>query len=123
MSPTFILSDSDLEKLLNSFDASEKGIKAAREVLNQSYSKPAESPQAPSGSGVEWKVKGGALANAEDGWAWAFAIDRDGKIPADREQLIDHLKRFGKVTQSGYEITLSRDGKFLNRKKLQEGGR
>jgi hypothetical protein len=71
--------------------------------------------------GIEWMLKDRAPANAED--PWAFVADKDGKIPADRQQLVDHLKRYAKVTQSGYEITLSDNQKFLNRRKLKEGRR
>ena len=56
-------------------------------------------------------------ANAEDGWAWGFVQERDGSIPPGRAQLVEAVKRMGKVAQAGYEITLSRDGKFLNRAK------
>jgi len=105
-------------------------VKRLRELGASGFtSKPATpaAPVAPSGGGIEWQVKEkdtgqNRLANADDGWAWAFTADRDGKIPADRVQLIDHLKRYGKVTQAGYELTLSKDGKFLNRKKVREGG-
>lgn len=48
MSPTtFTLSDAELEKLLNCYDAVEKNIAAARAVLNFAYAKP--TPTAPSG--------------------------------------------------------------------------
>ena len=120
-----VLKAEDVIKIADDLDAV---VKRLRTLGSAGFtSKPPEASQAPSSSGIEWRVKEkdsgqNRLANAEDGWAWAFATDMDGKIPADSAQLIEHLKRFGKVTQSGYELTLSKDGKFLNRKKLREGG-
>jgi hypothetical protein len=115
-----IMKAEDIVKLAEDLDAVVKRLRALGSA--GFTSKPAEAPRAPSGGGIEWRVKEkdsgqNRLANAEDGWAWAFAADVDGKIPTDRAQLIDYLKRYGKVTQAGYEISLSKNGKFLNRKK------
>ncbi len=85
-------------------------------------------PQVSAGDVVTWMVKEKDLnrsrpANAEDGWAWGFVQERDGSIPPGRAQLVEAVKRMGKVAQAGYEITLSKDGKFLNRAKPREDGR
>jgi hypothetical protein len=60
MSVTFTLSDSELEKLLNAFSASEKAIGLAREVLSLAAKTiPMGTPAAPS-EGVEAPASGDA---------------------------------------------------------------
>jgi len=107
----------DADVLIKWLDDGEAWQKKGRELFSTGFtSRPAEVPA--SIDFIEWKLKGGTLANADDDWAWTFVAERDGSIPPSRQQLIEHLKRYGKVSQAGYEISLSKDSKFLNRKKL-----
>lgn len=78
-------------------------------------------------SGIEWKrsnKQGGGAAGPNDGWAWAFALTKDGGIRRESAQLLAALEQYGKVLVDGFEITLSgRNKRLLNRKKLNYGGR
>ncbi len=78
-------------------------------------------------SGVDWRRSnkaGGGVAGPGDGWAWAFALTKDGGIRRESAQLLAGLEQYGKVLVVGFEITLSgRDKRLLNRKKLNYGGR
>jgi hypothetical protein len=121
----------DLVEVANDLDQVSKRL---RELGAAGFSSCAKVPttqlftQPTTGDVVTWMVKEKATnqsrpANAEDGWAWGFIQERDGSIPPGRAQLVEAVKRLGKVAQAGYEITLSRDGKFLNRVKPREACR
>jgi hypothetical protein len=56
-------------------------------------------------------------ANLEDKHAWTFAALKDGTIPEGRKTLLAYLDRYGKAKIQGYDITRSKDGKFLQRTK------
>lgn len=73
-------------------------------------------------SGIDWRRSnkaGGGAAGPGDGWAWAFALTKDGGIRRESAQLLSALEQYGKVLVDGFEITLAgRDGNLLNRKKV-----
>jgi hypothetical protein len=65
------------------------------------------------------KVKGGPDASPEDVWAFVFAKNRDGSTPSDLAKVISYLSSHGgRFVVDGFEVNVSRDGKFINRKKL-----
>ena len=105
---------------LNKLDAD---IKELRELFAGGFSSkpiPVE-PHAFDIAAVQWKRKnadGGGDADLNDGFAWAFAADQNGVVPPDKKPLVDYLKRYGKVQQNGYELGISKDGKFLNRTRI-----
>ena len=82
----------------------------------------AKSKQAPSINvmDIPWLKKGSEPASPYDPWAWAFAYDFDGNVFPETEELLEAIKRDGKVRVDGYEISLGgRDKNLLNRKKLK----
>ena len=69
---------------------------------------------------IPWLKKGSEPASPYDPWAWAFAYDFDGDVFPETEELLEAIKRDGKVQVDGYEISLGgRDKNLLNRKKLK----
>lgn len=116
----------DPEPIIQHLDALERELKALRQSLADTYTtKPTQAPldaHAFNLDAINWQVKVGdkqhRAANLEDPRAWAFAADRNGVVPQDRKPLIDYLNRYKKVQQSGYEVSISQDGKFLSRKLL-----
>ena len=78
-------------------------------------------PASPAGiniRAIEWKTKDGGPASEDEAWAWAHGYGRDGFLLDETRQLVDEIKRTGKVEVEGYEITLSgRDKKLLSRTK------
>ena len=69
----------------------------------------------PSIDGVRWRVKGGGSAEPSDDFAFDFVSDRDGRIPKEKKAIVDHVKQRGPLRVDEYEVTLSKDGKFLQR--------
>ncbi len=68
--------------------------------------------------GIQWRVKGGGSAEPSDDFAFDFVSDRDGRVSMEKVPLIDYIKQRGPFQADGYEVTLSKDGKFLQRKRV-----
>lgn len=122
MSVTVILSQSQVERLLNIIDESERCLLEARSLLSSNAStKPAQAPAMPKTPNIEyvkWRVKGGGSAGPSEIFAFDFTQDRDGKVQRDKAPIVDYIKQKGPFQAEGYEINLSKDGKFLQRKRL-----
>jgi len=69
-------------------------------------------------SNIRWKVKGGGLAQPSDTFAFEFTQSKDGSMPSERASLIKYLKAHGVLSVDEFEITMSKDGKFLQRKRM-----
>jgi hypothetical protein len=69
-------------------------------------------------SGIKWRVKGGGSAEPSDSFALDFVSDRDGKVSKEKTSIVDYIKQRGPFQADGYEVTLSKDGKFLQRKRV-----
>ncbi|MCX6654312.1 MAG: hypothetical protein NTY03_04225 [Candidatus Bathyarchaeota archaeon] len=65
--------------------------------------------------GVKWLIKGGSPAPPDAGFAYVFTTDKNGN-PNQYSEIVDFLKESGPVTVEGYTYSLSKDGKFLQRK-------
>ena len=122
MSVMVTLSQNQIEKLLSIIEESERCLLEARSILSMNTSaKPAQAPtqqRTPSIEGVKWRVKGGGSAGPNDDFAFDFTQDRDGKVPKEKAPIIDYIKQKGPFQAEGYEVTLSKDGKFLQRKRV-----
>ena len=122
MSVTVTLSQSQVEKLLNIIDESERCLLEARSLLSMNVStKQVQTPvqqRTPNISGIKWRVKGGGLAGPSDDFAFNFTQDRDGKVSREKSPIVDYIKQKGPFQAEGYEVTLSKDGKFLQRKRV-----
>ncbi len=119
MSATVTLSQSQIEQLMSIIEESERCLLEARSILSSNIltkHPPAQAPQSVLNIGtVNWRVKGGRTAGSNDEFAFDFAQDRDGKTPRDKAPIIDYIKHKGPFRAEGYEVTLSKDGKFLQR--------
>jgi hypothetical protein len=94
-----------------------------RQLGTQGFSTKLPTTQVPPFDKIDWWVKEkdtgkNRPANIEDPYAWTFAALRDGTIPEGRKKLLDYLSRNGKAEIQGFEITQSKDGKFLQRKRM-----
>ena len=121
MSITVTLSQSQVEKLLSIIEESERCLLEARSILNINATKPALAPnqsKIPSIEGIKWRVKGGGAASPSDDFAFDFTQDRDGKVSRDKAPIVDYIKQRVQFQAEGYEVTLSKDGKFLQRKRM-----
>ena len=122
MSVTVTLSQSQVEKLLSIIEESERCLLEARSILNtNATSKPAPAPnqsKTPNIERIKWRIKGGSSASPSDDFAFDFTQDRDGKVTKDKAPLVDYIKQKGLFQAEGYEITLNKDGKFLQRKRM-----
>ena len=122
LSVTVSLSQSQVEKLLNILDEGERCFLEVRSLLsfNPSF-KPAQvptQPKTPTIDGIRWRVKGGSAAGPSDDFAFDFTQHRDGKVSRAKVPLMDHIKQRGPFQAKGYEITLSKDGKFIQWKRV-----
>ena len=117
MSVTVTLSRSQIEKLLAIIEEAERGLLEARTILtmNASAEQPRTSPHQPLVDGVKWRVKGGGSSIPSDDFAFDYVFDRDGSIMKDKIQIVQYIKERGVLRVDDYEITLSKDGKFLQR--------
>ena len=122
MSVMVTLSQNQVEKLLSIIEESERCLLEARSILSLNAStKQAQAPaqqNTPSIEGVKWRVKGGGSASLSDDFAFDFVSDRDGRVSKDKVPIIDYIKQKGPFQAEGYEVTLSKDGKFLQRKRV-----
>ena len=136
MSLSFQLSDSDIQRLLTAFTQVGQGVAEIQSILAGAASTrpqiPPPQPKAPqqnlgglgtppsppSITGVKWLLKGGAPAQPSDGWAYCFSANRDGSIPTEVVPLVSYLQKNGAFKLGAYEVSLSKDGKFLNRKRI-----
>ena len=117
MSVTVTLSQSQIEKLLAIIEEAERGLLEARTILtmNASAKQSRTSPHQTMIDGVKWRVKGGGTAIPIDDFAFDFVFNRDGTIAKDKIQIVQYIKEKGVLRAEDYEITLSKDGKFLQR--------
>ena len=60
----------------------------------------------------ETKEEAGAYVDG-----WRFASDRDGKVYPEVEALVDRIYESGKVERGSFTYKLSKDGKFLQRRR------
>ena len=122
LSVTVTLSQSQVEKLLNIIEESERCLLEARTILStNTIAKPAQTsaqPKTPSIEYLKWRVKGGSAAGPSDDFAFDFTQDREGKVSRDKAPIIDYIKQNGPFQVEGYEVNLSKDGKFLQRKRV-----
>lgn len=51
------------------------------------------------------------------GDSWRFASDQDGNVHPEVEALVDRIYESGKVERGSFTYMLSKDGKFLQRRK------
>jgi len=101
LSVTVTLSQSQVEKLLGIIEDSERCLLEARSILSMNaISKPA------------------ARASPSDDFAFDFVSDRDGRVSKEKEPIVDYIKQKGPFQVEFYEITLSKDWKFLQRKRV-----
>jgi hypothetical protein len=120
MSVTVTLNQSQVEKLMSIIEESERCLLEARSILSSNVSmKPTQAAKygqtVPSIDTISWRLKGGRAAGSTDDFAFDFAKDRDGKVPREKMQIVDYIKKRGPFRIEGYEVTLSKDGKFLQR--------
>ena len=122
MSVTVTLSQNQIEKLLSILDEGEKCFLEARSLLSSNAS--IKSVQVPiqqktlNISNIKWRIKGGVSAGPSDDFAFDFTQDRDGKVSRDKAQIVDYIKQKGPFQVEGYEVNLSKDGKFLQMKRV-----
>jgi len=116
------LSQSQVEKLLSIIEESEKCLLEARSILSMNAStRTVQSPTnqtTPSIEYIKWRIKGGSSAGPNDDFAFDFTQDRDGNVSREKAPIIDYIKQKGPFQVEGYEVNLSKDGKFLQRKKV-----
>jgi len=120
LSVTVTGSQSQIEKLMRIIEESERGLLEVRSILTSSASaKLVTQTQVqqitPNITGVKWRVKGGRAAGSGDDFAFDFTQDRDGKVTRDKAPIVDYIKQRGSFRVDSYEVTLSKDGKFLQR--------
>jgi hypothetical protein len=119
LSVTVTLSQSQIEKLLGIIVETERGLLEARTILtlNASVKQPRTSPSQGISliDGVKWRVKGRGSAIPSDDFAFDFVFDREGTIAKDKIQIVHYIKEKCVLRAEDYEITLSKDGKFLPR--------
>lgn len=68
----------------------------------------------PQGGWTSYRTKAEAVPD-EDGWR--FASDRDGNVHPEIEALVDRIYESGKLEWGSFTYMLSKDGKFLQRRK------
>ena len=135
MSVSISLSQSDVDRLLDSLERLERSASEVRQVLGQnivpaSMRVEVKSPKTstapiktpiPDISRVKWKLKGGLDANPDSEFAYAFTADQKGKMYTEVQLILEYLKsNGGKTSFEGYELTVSQNGKFLNRKYIRK---
>ena len=122
LSVTVTLSQNQVEKLLSIIEQSERCLLEARSILSMNAStrqaQASTQQKTPSIDGIKWRVKGGGSAGPNDDFAFDFTQDRDGKVPKEKVPILDYIKQKGPFQAEGYEVTLSKDGKFLQRKRM-----
>jgi len=116
---TITLNESELEQLLSYFDEfGEISEKAKAFIANKfQFSKTNQTTDIDT-SRITFKVKGGAEAGPNDKWGWAWARAQNGSYHDESRALVQYLEQYGEMTQGGFTYSLSKDGKFLNRKKV-----
>ena len=134
MSVSISLNQSDVDRLLDSLERLERSASEVRQVLGQNLApvstriefKPPKASissrdTAPDLSRVKWKLKGGLDANPEAEFAYAFTADQKGSVYSEVQPVLEYLKsNGGKSSLEGYELTVSQNGKFLNRKYIKK---
>jgi hypothetical protein len=124
MSMSFTLTQEQAERLLAGFDSINMGLDQVRAALSESANaqqipeKNIKESSVPSIDGIRWKVKGGGDASPSDTFAYAFTSDQSGRVYTDLQPVVDYLKRSPAPRINGFEVSLSKDAKFINRKKL-----
>jgi hypothetical protein len=121
MSIMATLSQNQVEKLLNIIEEIERCLLEARSILSMNAStRPAQEPsqqKTPSIEYIKWRVKNSSSAIPNDEFAFNTQ-DSDGKVSSDKVPIVDYIKQKGLFQADGYELTLSKDAKFLQRKKV-----
>ncbi len=122
LSVTITLSQNQVEKLHSIMEESERCLLEARTILGtNATAKPAQTSTQPKTlgiDGIKWKVKGGGSASPSDDFAFIFVSDHDGRVSKEKEPMVEYIKQRGPCQVDGYEVTLSKDGKFLQRKRV-----
>jgi len=123
LSVSVTLSQSQVEKLMSIIEESERNLLEVRSLLTLNLITKPKSPNpaqqsAPNLSGVKWRVKGGRTAGSGDDFAFDFTQDRNGKVQREKAPIIDYIKQKEPFIVENYEVTLSKDGKFLQRVKV-----
>jgi hypothetical protein len=122
LSITVTLSQSQVEKLLSIIEDSERCLIEARSLLTMNIiTRPPQAlnqQKTPCIDGIRWRVKGGGSADPSDDFAFDFSQDRNGVVSKDKSLIIDYIKRMGPFQVDGYEVSLSKDGKFLQRMRI-----
>lgn len=128
MSLSFTLSPEQVERLLKGFETMERSLTEIRAVYAESastmFAQPQPQPQNMGQLGIpnidraRWRIKGGGDATPNDTWAFCFAHNQNGTTSPENQAILDYLSTHsGRFKVNGYSITLSRDGKFINRSK------
>jgi hypothetical protein len=119
LSVTVTLSQNQAEKLLSIIEECERCLVEARSILSMNAStklaQASTQQKTPSIDGIKWRVKGGGSAGPSDDFAFDFVSDRDGRVSKEKAPIIDYVMQKGSFQVDRYEITLSKDGKFLQR--------
>ncbi len=122
LSVTFTLNQNQVEKLLNIIEENERCLLEAQTILStNAIFKPTQTTEQQKTTSIEdikWRVKGSSSAVPSDDFAFDFIHDRDVKVSSDKIPIVDHIKWKGPFQAGGYEVTLSKDGKFLQRKRV-----
>ena len=122
LSVTVTLSQSQVEKLLSIIEQSQRCLLEARSILSTNTStrqaQTSTQQKTPSIESIQWRVKGGDSADPSDDFAFDFVSDRNGMIPKEKKAIVDYVKQRGPLWVDEYEVTLSKDGKFLQRKRV-----
>jgi len=68
-----------------------------------------------------WRLPGGKSAVKTSPWAHAFIYDMDGEVWPEVEEMLNLLNKSpnGTHVEGGYEVSVSPDGRFLNRRRLK----
>lgn len=121
---TIVLSEAELERLERTIEQGEacfveaRNIISANTVSSLNAGSGGSKGESPDVNGIRWKVKGGRLAQPSDVFAFEFTQNRDGTTPSERASLVKYLKAHGALSVDEFEITMSKDGKFLQRKRM-----
>lgn len=128
MSASVFLNSKHIEELLELLDKKDEIDRQIRSILAGAVyqePKPASTsrPAIPE-TGIEippkgwtsYKTKAEAGPNED---SWRFASDRDGNVYPEVGALVDRIYESGKLERGSFTYTLSKDSKFLQRRKMK----
>ena len=91
------------------------------EAQKSTESKPISSkPTTESKSKPKFKIPESVRWHEQNhGFSWDFVKNQDGTILEETRALVELLEKGGPLTEDGFRYSLSKDGRFLNRIKLE----